>query len=92
MNEDLSFGTRGGTLVRHFFPLDGEYVLKIRLARDYRSSSIRAIETREQIDVRLDGARVKLFEIGGECVGVGRSKVFQEQYRLRDAAVRAHGG
>ena len=67
--EDLSFGTRGGSAIRHVFPLDGEYVLKIGLRRDWSSPQIRGLEKREQIDVRLDGVRVKLFEIGGECVG-----------------------
>ncbi len=67
MHEDLPYGTRGGTLVRHYFPLDGEYVVKIRLARNYTSSAIRAIETREQIDVLLDGAQVTRFRVGGEC-------------------------
>ena len=69
MHEDLPYGTRGGTLIRHYFPLDGEYAVKIRLARNYTSSSIRAIETREQIDVLLDGAQITRFRIGGECTG-----------------------
>ena len=28
-NDDLPFGTRGGTLIRHVFPLDAEYDLKV---------------------------------------------------------------
>ena len=58
-----------GSAIRHVFPLDGEYVLKIGLRRDWSSPQIRGLDKREQIDIRLDGARVKLFEIGGECVG-----------------------
>ena len=68
-SEDLSFGTRGGSAIRHVFPLDGEYVLKISLRRNWSSPEIRGLDKREQIDVRLDGVRVKLFEIGGECTG-----------------------
>jgi mono/diheme cytochrome c family protein len=68
MHEDLPYNTRGGTLIRHYFPLDGEYAVKIRLGRNFTSSVIRAIGTREQIDVLLDGARVTRFDIGGECV------------------------
>jgi mono/diheme cytochrome c family protein len=68
MHEDLPYDTRGGALIRHYFPLDGEYVVKIRLARNFTDSVIRAIGTREQIDVLLDGARVTRFNIGGECV------------------------
>ena len=68
MSDDLPFATRGGTLVRHYFPLDGEYVVQIRLGRNFTNSQIRAIRTREEIDVLLDGARVTRFSIGGECI------------------------
>ena len=68
MSEDLPYGTRGGALVRHYFPLDGDYVVKIRLGRNFTNSRIRAIDTREEIDVLLDGAIVSRFTIGGECV------------------------
>ncbi len=67
VSEDLPYGTRGGMVVRHYFPLDGEYVVKIRLGRNFTNSQIRAIKTREEIDVLLDGARVTRFSIGGEC-------------------------
>ncbi len=67
MNEGLPYGTRGGTLIRHYFPLDGEYLVKIRLGRNFTNSRIRAIRTREEIDVLLDGALVTRFTIGGEC-------------------------
>ena len=69
MSEDLPFGTRCGTAIRHYFPLDGDYVVKIRLGKNFTNSKIRAIDTREQIDVLLDGAPVRRFRIGGECVG-----------------------
>jgi cytochrome c5 len=69
MHDDLPYNTRGGTLVRHYFPLDGEYVVTVRLLRNYTNSAIRAIETREQIDVLLDGAQVARFTIGGDCAG-----------------------
>ena len=31
MSEDLPFGSRGGIAIRHYFPLDGEYVIKVAL-------------------------------------------------------------
>ena len=31
MSEDLPFGTKGGTVVRHTFPVDGEYELQVGL-------------------------------------------------------------
>ncbi len=67
-SEDLPFGSRGGTVIRHNFPTDGEYVLRIRLGRRFDNDAIQGLAVREQIDVRLDGVRVKLFEVGGECV------------------------
>ena len=93
MHEDLPYGTRGGTLIRHYFPLDGEYVVKIRLARNYTSSSIRAIETREQIDVLLDGAQVTRFRIGGECAGGSDDpRCSKSNTGYGTPQYRAHGG
>ena len=34
MSEELPFGSRGGTAIAHHFPLDGEYVIAIRLLRN----------------------------------------------------------
>ncbi len=64
MSEDLPFGSRGGTSIRHFFPLDGEYTIKIRLQRnaDYY---VLGLAARRQIEVRLDGARIGAFAFGG---------------------------
>ncbi len=68
MSEDLPFGSRGGLAVKHTFPLDGEYVMKIRLQRN-NDNYIRGLNEPHQLDVRLDGARLKLFTIGGEHRG-----------------------
>jgi mono/diheme cytochrome c family protein len=65
VSEDLPFGSRGGIAARHNFPVDGEYVLKVRLQRN-NDNYIRGLNEPHQIDVRLDGARIKLFTIGGE--------------------------
>ena len=65
MNDDLPFGTRGGIAVRHHFPVDGEYIIKVSLGRDSRDY-IRGLTRSHQLDVRLDGARVKRFTFGGE--------------------------
>ena len=64
MSEDLPFGSRGGMAIRHYFPLDGEYRVKIRLRRmiyDY----IVGLGTPQQIEVRLDGRLVRRFTVGG---------------------------
>ena len=68
MSEELPFGSRGGIAIHHYFPLDGEYVIRIRLQRDFRDR-MRGLGEPNQLDVRLDGARIKLFTIGGERKG-----------------------
>ena len=66
MNEDLPFGTRGGMSVKHTFPVDGEYILKIRLQRRGQDDDIRGIDRPQEIEIRLDRVLVKRFSIGGE--------------------------
>ncbi len=66
MSEDLPFGSRGGIGIRHYFPVDGEYVVKIRLKTNFDGAKILGIGKAHQLDLRLDGARVKLFTVGGE--------------------------
>jgi mono/diheme cytochrome c family protein len=65
LSEDLPFGSRGGIAVRHYFPLDAEYAIRIRLQRD-GIYNIRGLAEPQQIDVRLDGERVKQFTVGGQ--------------------------
>ena len=61
-NDDMPFGTRGGLMVRHNFPLDGEYVIRIDLQKDY-GDQWRGQHVVNRIDVRLDGSRLKRFEL-----------------------------
>jgi len=62
--EDLPFGTRGGTLVRHYFPVDGEYVIAVRLLRNFLGGIMGLAET-HQLELTLDGERVQIFSVGG---------------------------
>ena len=64
MSEDLPFGSRGGVAVRHHFPLDAEYDVRVRLRRQLYGY-VRGLQRRQQLEVRLDGRRVALFAIGG---------------------------
>ena len=78
VSEHLPFGSRGGIAIRHHFPLDGEYTIKILLQRD-RVLDIRGLAEPHQIDIRLDGETIRQFTVGGE----GKSKSQengQEQY------------
>jgi mono/diheme cytochrome c family protein len=70
MSEDLPFGSRGGLAVRHYFPLDAEYNIQIRLQRTDDEGYVVGIAEPHQLDLRLDGERIKLFRVGGEHVGL----------------------
>src|SRR5207253_10344750 len=37
LGEDFPLGSWGGVVARHYFPVDGEYVFKIRLQRTFTS-------------------------------------------------------
>jgi len=92
MSEDLPLGSRGGIAIHHTFPLDGEYTLTIRLQRN-KDNYIIGLAEPNLLDVRLDGARIKLFPVGGEHKGKSgplysfilpdyRGDPDQEQYEL----------
>ena len=62
MGDALPFGTRGGLAVRHTFPLDGEYVIKVRMKR---GDAIVGVDKGDQLEVRLDGVQLQRFTLGG---------------------------
>ena len=64
LGESFSLGSRGGIAVRHYFPVDGEYVIKLRLLQTY-AGVIRGLNNPATIEIRVDGARVGQFTIGG---------------------------
>jgi hypothetical protein len=66
--EEMPFGSRGGVAVRHTFPLDGEYAFKVRLRRQIYDYII-GMGHVQQLDLRIDGRRIKRFTVGGEGKG-----------------------
>ncbi len=56
VSENLPFGSRGGLAVRHHFPLDAEYELRVALRGRARAG--------HRLEVRLDRKRVGSFDIG----------------------------
>jgi len=71
--EGLPFGTRGGILVDHYFPVDGEYNIKIFSVNLGNMGNFRPFgEVRgEQLEVLLDGERVELLD-WDEQFNIGR--------------------
>jgi hypothetical protein len=62
--DGLPIGTRGGLLVRHHFPVDGEYVISPKLYRE-TVNIIRGLETPHDLEITFDGERVLLARFGG---------------------------
>jgi mono/diheme cytochrome c family protein len=67
-SEDLPLGSRGGVAIRHQFPADGEYVVKVRLQRQYQDY-IKGMGWPQQLDVRVDNRLLKRFTVGGGAPG-----------------------
>jgi hypothetical protein len=72
LGEDFPLGSKGGVATRHYFPVDGEYVLKLRLQRAW-DSEIRGLNVPNQFEIRVDGKRVWQSTLGG---GKAPSKTF----------------
>jgi len=96
MSEDLPFGSRGGIAIEHNFPMDGDYVVQVRLQQNYREYIRGLINKPHHLDIRLDGERIQLFTIGGEKLGkssvpystAAQGDIEQEQYeRYADKAL-----
>jgi hypothetical protein len=66
VSDDLPLGSRGGIAVRHYFPLDGEYILKVKLRRN-AGGRIRGLAETNQLDIRVDSARIASPSIGGNA-------------------------
>ena len=60
--DGLPVGTRGGALVPHTFPVDGEYEIKIRLARD-RNEHVEGLSETHELELLLDRERVGVFTV-----------------------------
>ena len=67
-SEDLPLGSRGGMAIRHDFPVDGEYLVKVRLQRQYQDY-LKGMGWPQQLDVRLDNKLLKRFVVGGKATG-----------------------
>jgi mono/diheme cytochrome c family protein len=63
--DGLPLGTIGGTLVRHTFPLDGEYTFQVKLYRT-NLNIVRGLQYAHQVEFTVDGERVHLASIGGK--------------------------
>jgi hypothetical protein len=63
LSEELPFASRGGLVIHYYFPVDADYVAKIFFDRTY-DGRIRGIGEPHQLEVRLNGVKVKDLTIG----------------------------
>ena len=94
-NDELSPGTRGGLLAMHTFPLDGEYVIKVKLLQT-NLASVRGLEYEHQFEITLDGERVLLAPVGGPDQyvrsGLNATEVANELEARLQVRVKARAG
>jgi hypothetical protein len=62
--DGLPPGTRGGTVIRHNFPLDGEYQIKLSLMKLSFGQVFGEGAEGQELEVTLNGERVKLYRLG----------------------------
>ncbi|MGB6219563.1 DUF1592 domain-containing protein [Haloferula sp.] len=60
--EGLPFGTRGGVVIDHTFPVTGEYEIDVRLARD-RNESVEGLREPHQIEVLIGDEKMAEFTV-----------------------------
>jgi Protein of unknown function (DUF1592)/Protein of unknown function (DUF1588)/Protein of unknown function (DUF1595)/Protein of unknown function (DUF1587)/Protein of unknown function (DUF1585)/Planctomycete cytochrome C len=71
--DELPFGTRGGTAIHSYFPVDGEYEFRVDLAGGGRDQ--------HQLELTIDGERKGLIPVGGGGRG-GRGGGGPLQFRI----------
>jgi hypothetical protein len=59
--EGLPFGTRGGMLIEHEFPADGEYTFTVKGMTGYFAAVLGNVKG-EKLEVTVDGRRVYLYD------------------------------
>jgi Protein of unknown function (DUF1592)/Protein of unknown function (DUF1588)/Protein of unknown function (DUF1585)/Protein of unknown function (DUF1587)/Protein of unknown function (DUF1595)/Planctomycete cytochrome C len=67
-SEDLPLGSRGGIAIHKDFPVDGEYLITVKLQRQYQDY-LKGMGWPQKLDVRLDGKLLKRFTVGGNAKG-----------------------
>ena len=96
LGEDLPFGSRGGAAIRHLFPVDGEYVIDVRLYRQLFDVVV-GLGSPHEVEIRVDGERILSSVVGGEETGgappagfvgdIFGSPAWEEYARNADAAL-----
>ncbi|HVG55293.1 MAG TPA: DUF1592 domain-containing protein, partial [Vicinamibacterales bacterium] len=89
--EGMPLGTRGGRLVRHVFPADGEYKLFGRLVRGIEEgyAGVESHDLPHTFVITVDGAEVHSAQIGGLDDHKVQAKDMNEARAILDARMTA---
>jgi len=89
--EGLPLGTRGGTVVRHIFPADGDYKLAARLFRGVEEGyvGVEGNDTPHTFIITIDGDEVFSTTIGGPKDHEDQGKSLTEMKPVIDARMTA---
>ncbi len=89
MGDDMPVGSRGGTVVQHRFPVDGEYEILVELQRG-RAQEILGTGRERKLDLRVDDQSQQMFTIAGGRgrradinTGVGQDAQAGAGYKVR---------
>src|SRR5688572_9480672 len=85
--DGLPIGTRGGARVSHEFPVNGEYEITIRLSRD-RNEHIEGLLEPHEVELLLDGERVRLFTVAPPSLGTGQSSSDSASHATLDSHLK----
>ena len=86
MSEDLPLGSRGGMAVSHYFPADGEYVIRVRMKGEgiEDGGDVRRIALKRQVDLLLDEQRIHQFALGNDKVAPPRAAYLRPDLEVAD--------
>ena len=84
--EALPFGTRGGTLISYNFPTDGEYAIRVKLARQVGTydRNVPNFHEPQLVEVSVGGERLEVFTL---AASVPRELQSREQRRIDRATL-----
>ena len=84
--DGLPFGTRGGAVLRHTFPRDGEYAIRVQLTRNAGAiDEVPTYDQRQRLELSIDGEPIHVFELTPEAPQSGRVPGRGENRRALDA-------
>jgi len=95
--DGLPLGTRGGTVIEHYFPADGEYQFSIRQFFFGGAGYVTKIDTQQHVIMTIDGRRVFEGVFGGpedlKAVDQHQATAADEmQSRFNDIKVKVKAG